>query len=162
MALTKLLNIQRGVTAITGSGGKTTLLYALVQELSAEARVIVCTTTHIYPPDGLPILWSPDRDALQDAFRKGNTLCVSSGMERGKLLPPGTPFSVLSSCADFILAEADGSHGLPAKAHAPHEPVVPPEANQTICVFGLGGPFWKRYTGRSSAHRSSAFRSLRS
>ena len=80
MALAELLNIQRGLTAITGSGGKTTLLYALARELSAEARVIVCTTTHIYPPDGLPILWSPDRDALQDAFHKGNTLCVSSGM----------------------------------------------------------------------------------
>ena len=99
--------------------------------------MIVCTTTHIYPPDGLPILWSPDREALQDAFHKGNTLCVSSGMERGKLLPPGTPFSVLTSCADFVLTEADGSHGLPAKAHAPHEPVIPPEAGQTICVFGL-------------------------
>ena len=111
MALAELLNIQRGLTAITGSGGKTTLLYALARELSAEARVIVCTTTHIYPPDGLPILWSPDREALQDAFHKGNTLCVSSGMERGKLLPPGTPFSVLTSCADFVLTEADGSHG---------------------------------------------------
>ena len=137
MALAELLNIQRGLTAITGSGGKTTLLYALARELSAEARVIVCTTTHIYPPDGLPILWSPDREALQDAFHKGNTLCVSSGMERGKLLPPGTPFSVLTSCADFVLTEADGSHSLPAKAHAPHEPVIPPEAGQTICVFGL-------------------------
>ena len=111
--------------------------YALARELSAEARVIVCTTTHIYPPDGLPILWSPDREVLQDAFHEGNTLCVSSGMERGKLLPPGTPFSVLTSCADFVLTEADGSHGLPAKAHAPHEPVIPPEAGQTICVFGL-------------------------
>lgn len=49
MALAELLNIQRGLTAITGSGGKTTLLYALARELSAEARVIVCTTTHIYP-----------------------------------------------------------------------------------------------------------------
>ena len=46
MALAELLNIQRGLTAITGSGGKTTLLYALARELSAEARVIVCTTTH--------------------------------------------------------------------------------------------------------------------
>lgn len=137
MALAELLKIQTGVTAITGSGGKTTLLYALARELSAEARVIVCTTTHIYPPDGLPILWSPDRAALQSAFRKGNTLCVSGGMERGKLLPPGTPFSLLSECADFVLTEADGSHGLPAKAHAPYEPAVPPEANQTICVFGL-------------------------
>ena len=37
MALAELLNIQRGLTAITGSGGKTTLLYALARELSAAA-----------------------------------------------------------------------------------------------------------------------------
>ena len=50
MALAELLNIQRGLTAITGSGGKTTLLYALARELSAEARVIVCTTTATFTP----------------------------------------------------------------------------------------------------------------
>ena len=35
--------------------------------------------------------------------------------------------------------EADGSAGRPLKAHAPHEPVVPPQANQVICVVGLTG-----------------------
>ena len=39
MALAELLNIQRGLTAITGSGGKTTLLYALARELSMPVVV---------------------------------------------------------------------------------------------------------------------------
>ena len=38
-----------------------------------------------------------------------------------------------------MLAEADGSAGRPMKAHASHEPVIPPEANQTICVVGASG-----------------------
>lgn len=47
MKLQKALEIQPGVTAIIGGGGKTTLMECLAEELSAQARVIVCTTTHI-------------------------------------------------------------------------------------------------------------------
>ena len=35
--------------------------------------------------------------------------------------------------------EADGARGLPLKAHAPHEPVVPPCAGLTVLVAGCGG-----------------------
>ena len=35
-----------------------------------------------------------------------------------------------------MLTEADGSRGLPAKAHAPHEPPIPPEAGTVILVLG--------------------------
>lgn len=40
---------------------------------------------------------------------------------------------------DYIIVEADGSKGLPIKAHASHEPVIPAEANQTILVIGADG-----------------------
>ena len=56
MQLRRMLGIQPGLTAIIGGGGKTTLLYALARELSQTARVIVCTTTHILPPEHLPCL----------------------------------------------------------------------------------------------------------
>ncbi len=35
--------------------------------------------------------------------------------------------------------EADGSAGRPLKAHALHEPVIPPESSQTIFVAGASG-----------------------
>ena len=41
--------------------------------------------------------------------------------------------------ADYVLVEADGSRGLPLKAHAPHEPVIPPNSNPVICVVGAAG-----------------------
>lgn len=131
------LCICRGVTAIIGSGGKTTLMYALAQELSYSAKVLVCTTTHIFPPEHIPVLMAPTEEEIGAAFEQNAVLCVSAGMERGKLLPPALSFACLRTLADYVLVEADGSHGLPAKAHAPHEPVVPEEAGQTICVFGL-------------------------
>lgn len=45
----------------------------------------------------------------------------------------------LAALADYVLAEADGAAGRPLKAHAPHEPVIPPEANQTVLVIGASG-----------------------
>ena len=35
--------------------------------------------------------------------------------------------------------EADGAKRLPLKAHAPHEPVIPPNTRQTIYVVGADG-----------------------
>ena len=47
--LAAMLKIEKGVTAIIGSGGKTSLMYALAEELGEKNRVIVCTTTLISP-----------------------------------------------------------------------------------------------------------------
>lgn len=38
------------VTAVTGSGGKTSLMLALARELAEEGKVLVTTTTKIYKP----------------------------------------------------------------------------------------------------------------
>ena len=56
-----------------------------------------------------------------------------------------------------MLVEADGSRRLPAKAHAPWEPVLPPERRRTVCVFGtsaLGKPI------RDAAHRPELYAPL--
>ncbi|MDY4216977.1 MAG: hypothetical protein SOY10_06875 [Collinsella sp.] len=43
------------MTAIIGSGGKSTLLKALGLELMrAGGRVLLCTTTHMFPVAGVP------------------------------------------------------------------------------------------------------------
>lgn len=154
MELSRALKIHPGVTAILGSGGKTTLLYALARELSRSAKVIVCTTTHIFPPEHLPVLLAPSAQTLTQALTRHSAVCAASGCEGGKLLPPLLPFSQLARLADFVLVEADGAHGLPAKAHAPHEPVIPPEAAARVCVFGLcalGHPI------RKTAHRPALY-----
>ena len=45
----------------------------------------------------------------------------------------------LAALAEYVIVEADGSAGRPVKAHAPHEPVVPALANQTVMVVGASG-----------------------
>lgn len=122
------LHIERGVTAIIGGGGKTTLLYRLARELSTQGTVIVTTTTHIFAPADLPV--------SETAEAPNPILCVGTPCENGKLTAPREAMSALAACADFVLVEADGAKRLPIKAHAAHEPVVPREANQVICVVG--------------------------
>ena len=51
MQIAPLLHVGRGVTAIIGGGGKTTLMETLAGELSKKGKVIITTTTHIYRPE---------------------------------------------------------------------------------------------------------------
>ena len=123
------LHIQPGIIAIIGGGGKTTLLYRLGEELSKKGRVIVTTSTHLYPPEHIPVLTQTDAvDGL---------ICLGSPTPSGKLTAPKQSFADLASLADYVLVEADGSAGLPLKAHASHEPVIPEGSNQVIAVVGL-------------------------
>lgn len=123
------LQIRKGVTAVMGGGGKTGLLYRLAGELPGS--VILCTTTHIFPPPHLPVVQRTE--AVQ------GVICVGTPCETGKLTAPRQPISELAALADYVLVEADGSKHLPLKAHLPHEPVIPPEAEQVICVVGASG-----------------------
>ena len=52
----ELLNVDKGVTALLGGGGKTTLLYALADELCSLGTVILCTSTHIRVPEQYPLV----------------------------------------------------------------------------------------------------------
>ena len=45
----------------------------------------------------------------------------------------------LARIYDYVLVEADGSAGRPMKAHAAHEPVIPPAARRRLLVVGASG-----------------------
>ena len=151
MELAKALDVRPGVTAIIGGGGKTTLMECLAEELSAQARVIVCTTTHIYPEQNMPCLVSTSEAEIAAELARTRCVCVGSVSESGKYSAPELPFCTLCALASYVIVEADGSKRLPLKAHAPHEPVIPPEANQTILVVGASG-FGRPM--RESVHRA--------
>lgn len=126
------LSIQKGVTAVIGSGGKTTLLQVLGQELSQQGRVLLCTTTKLFP--------FPDLPQLQSLTDTGSLFWAGTPVDgTGKYTAPPWDMDTLLSHFDYILVEADGSARLPLKAHLPHEPVIPPQANQVLCVVGLTG-----------------------
>lgn len=135
-----MLHIQRGLTAIIGGGGKSTLLRALAEELSRDARVIVATSTKMYVPDWCPVVLSASPDDVRAALSEVPVVCAGSiHLPTGKLTEPRVVFAELVRLADYVLVEADGAKKLPLKAHAEHEPVIPACAGRTVCVVGVDG-----------------------
>lgn len=156
--LASALRIEPGITAIIGSGGKSTLLKTLGLELMrAGGRVLLCTTTRMFPVAGVP--WDGSSRRLGAAPWKPGALHVPgctceacAGLARGsicqtgvldpetgKLSSPTEPLDELAQRFDYVLAEADGSKRLPLKAHAAWEPVIPAGTANVIWVVGASG-----------------------
>lgn len=151
------LQIPEGLTAIIGGGGKTALLLRLGQELSAGARVVLCATAKMLPPEGVSLLGVPDEAGLAEALRAHSLVCVGTDAGEGKITFPQSRLALLLSMADYVLVEADGSRGLPLKAHAAYEPAIPAGAARVITVLGLDG------VGRpiaEAAHRPALYAGL--
>ena len=150
--------------AITGAGGKTSLLQGLSVYLAANGRpVVLCTSTRILPPNDpklspltcqkllLEADWGPAQiaklaEALLDCPASDRRVCISKSQDNGKLA--GLPGEVICEITAklrakpgldrlCVIVEADGAACKPLKAHAPHEPSIPPCANLTIAVAGL-------------------------
>jgi probable selenium-dependent hydroxylase accessory protein YqeC len=154
------------VTALLGSGGKTTLMYALARELAqAGGRVAITTTTHIFPPradeaEG-PWPWGEDLPLAEELARRlapGCPLVVARALSpEGKLqgLHP-QQVALLAGLADlFTLVEADGAARRPLKAWAEHEPVIPPQARLVVVLAGATG--LGRPLGQETVHRPDIF-----
>ena len=156
--LASALKIEPGITAIIGSGGKSTLLRTLGLELMrVGGRVLLCTTTHMFPVAGVP--WDGSSRRLDAVPWKPGALHVPgctcetcTGMSRGaicqagvldpeagKLSSPAEPLNELARRFDYVLAEADGSKRLPLKAHAVWEPVIPAGTVNVVWVVGASG-----------------------
>lgn len=131
------LGVREGVLSVIGSGGKTTLLATLARELPGS--VILCTTTHMLPFPGIPLLPGDEIQPVREILLRERVVCLGRPDEKGKLTAPAMPVSQLQTLAPWVLVEADGSKHLPLKAHAPYEPVIPPESQHTILVVGASG-----------------------
>lgn len=111
-----MLHIQRGLTAVIGGGGKSTLLRALAEDLSRDARVVVATSTKMHVPDWCPVVLGASPDDVQAALLEAPIVCAGSiHLPTGKLAEPRVAFSDLVRLADYVLVEADGAKKLPRR-----------------------------------------------
>ena len=184
MGVASSLGIVPGVTCVIGSGGKTTLIARLARELCsgrpargvaedvAAGGVVVCTTTHIQPLDGMLACEGRSvgevRDALASAAGRVPVQVASSAsahdgrLREGvvRLGPAQVGVGALAGVASHVLVEADGSRMLPLKAHTVCEPVLPDpcelhgHAMRTILVAGMSGVGQRV---RDAVHRSELF-----
>ncbi len=163
MRLWEALQVRKGdVVSFVGAGGKTTAMYRLGWELAGQGwRVITTTTTMIRPPP-------PDQTAelivaeqvaqllrlTEAALRTKNPVTVASerlSAENKLKGIDGDWVADLRSLADAVIVEADGARGLPLKAPAEHEPVVPTVTTVFVPVVGMDA-VGRRLT-EDTAHR---------
>jgi probable selenium-dependent hydroxylase accessory protein YqeC len=138
---------ERGLLSLVGAGGKTTVMFRLAAELTARGLRVACaTTTKIFPPspDQARIVLAENNehflDACRESMAQGRPVCVAWRAESGKLLglPPEFIHRLLDSgICDWVLVEADGARGLPLKAPAEHEPVIPERSTHVLALAGL-------------------------
>lgn len=143
MSCSDALEIPLGVTSVVGSGGKSTLLRALADELVTHGRtVVLATTTHFQPFGGIELIESADEGEVARALARDGVASVGRRAGEGGKLGAGPLVPErLAALADYVLVEADGSRRLPLKAHAGHEPVVPGCSARRVLVIGASGFF---------------------
>lgn len=138
--LADAFGVLNGVTSLVGGGGKTTLMLSLARELAkAGHTVIVSTTTHIFPPDGITTLKNANEQEAKAALAEHRLICLGTPAEKGKLSAPKLSIAAMERLAEYVLLEADGAKRMPLKAPAEHEPVIPPETRLVIAVLGMDG-----------------------
>lgn len=160
MNLQDALCIRPGVTSVIGSGGKSTLLARLAEELRAKgATVALATTTHFMPFPGVTCMAGGSAEEVRLALAAYGVACVAAPAggaagAAGKLGPTALAPAELARLADYVLVEADGSKRLPLKAHAAWEPAVPEGSTQSVLVVGASG-FGRPV--REAVHRPERF-----
>ena len=184
MGVASSLGVGPGVTCVIGSGGKTTLIARLARELCsgkpvggvaedvAASGVVVCTTTHIQPLDGMLACEGRSvgevRDALASAAGRAPVQVASSASAGDapsrdgivRLGPAQVGVGALAGVAGHVLVEADGSRMLPLKAHTACEPVFPGPYElhgivmRVVLVAGMSGV---GQHARDAAHRPELF-----
>ncbi len=139
-----------GVIALTGGGGKTTLMFRLADELvSAGRRVVTTMTTKIFvsqmahAPACLRLHDEAELLArLPEVLSEYGHVLVAGGtiVEQEKVQGVAPEFVdrlAGQPAVDAVIVEADGSRGRPFKAPAAHEPVIPAGATVVAPVVGM-------------------------
>ncbi|MGM0426948.1 MAG: selenium cofactor biosynthesis protein YqeC [Thermodesulfobacteriota bacterium] len=148
--LTAVLNLgAREHIAIVGGGGKTMLGLRLAEEMRAgRKKVVSTTTTKVWYEEGnrFPhlVLCPPGADLFEAIGKSleeaGHLFLAREGLNSGKLggISPKEADLVFNGLQlDHVIVEADGAAGLPLKAPAGHEPVIPSSTTLVIAVMGL-------------------------
>jgi len=134
--------------AFVGGGGKTSLMFALAEELLGRNRIVLTSTTTKVSykeaqlaPLVVLLAGSVRIKELGEKLKSERHVFVSE-----RLLDSGKVQGIDPSLADtfyrelpldYLLVEADGSAGHPVKAPALHEPVIPESVTIVLALLGL-------------------------
>jgi probable selenium-dependent hydroxylase accessory protein YqeC len=136
------------VISFCGGGGKTSTIQRLCRELRSSNRTVISTVTTRIGSDQTdsvePVLVgdssrisASNLEQIRKSITEYGWALVAGTADSTKLtgVDPGAVCS-LHSLGSYVLVEADGARGMPLKAPAEFEPVVPSCA--TLCVVLIG------------------------
>jgi probable selenium-dependent hydroxylase accessory protein YqeC len=140
---------EKEIISLVGGGGKTTLMYALANELVERGdSVITTTTTRIMPPDASQsrflLVNNREQELLNQVTSNINSwrhiTIADDRLSPSRL--KGISLSLIKYLShwpkiDQIIVEADGASRKPLKAPNATEPVIPDITTLLIPVIGL-------------------------
>lgn len=134
---------ERELIAVTGGGGKTSLVFHLAS-LFARDGLLATTTTHLCRwdiPSSLALRVEEASDltkALPQILSEGPVLAARAvaGDKLQGFAPDEVDRFYRDGMARKVVVEADGAKGFPVKGYADHEPVIPSETTCHIVVVG--------------------------
>jgi probable selenium-dependent hydroxylase accessory protein YqeC len=139
--LTELFDIKKGdVVSITGTGGKTSLLFKLGNELRIKSRVLITTSTRIYMPSkkDYDFMYTMEEYMSDKKWNhEGATVIYGEYVKKENKLIGIKDVDLEKVMDDFdvVLIEADGSKMLPLKAWKDYEPPILKRTTKSIGVF---------------------------
>ena len=137
--------------SLVGAGGKTTLMFAICQELTAREKIVITTTTtKMFPPSSSDtpfLLLAGEEEEIVDLIFKNagkfrhitiaSEILADSGKLKG-ISPLLVSRLIKLSPVSYIIIEADGASRKPLKAPNPlFEPVIPQHTSLVIPVVGI-------------------------
>jgi len=139
MTLINYLDINEGsVIAFIGCGGKTSLIKLLADKLR-DKKVLVSTTTKIFPLNIEGITLCQTLQQCREHEPQTGIQCMGLlNAASGKL--ESLPLSVIEELIphyDITLLESDGSRGLPCKGWLQNEPVIPSYCTHIVGVLTI-------------------------
>lgn len=167
--LSSLLDLgAREHIAIVGAGGKTSLLFALAEELKNKGSKVITTTTtkvRLSEAEKAPVLvLKGDCTRFEEKVgagikRSGHIFLGETLLSSRKIkgIEPSVADMIFrEGLSDYLLVEADGAAGMSLKAHSLNEPVIPLSVTMVIALMGLevlGRPFSHELVFRAEIFR---------
>ena len=139
--LDEILQIKKNdVISITGSGGKTSLMFYLANILKKKGSVLITTSTKIKVPekDQVDELFLSFDDYVKKDY-KNKIVAIGQKLDVvNKLKSIGeNNLKIIAKDFDYIIIEADGCRNLPLKFWKEYEPVVYDYTDKLVGIFSI-------------------------
>lgn len=139
--LDEILKIKKNdVISITGSGGKTSLMFYLANILKKKGSVLITTSTKIKVPEkGQVDELFLSFDAYEKKDFKNKIVAIGQKLDGvNKLKSIGeNNLKTIKKDFDYIIIEADGCRNLPLKFWKEYEPVIYDFSKKVIGIFSI-------------------------